>query len=151
MSTMPQVTLMRTTPEENDAIGPWIVERLNRMEGPVRFLLPLRAFRPLMRGQPFHDPEADAALFAAIRASWVAARNRKLIEVDAHINDPAFAEAAVAAFRDILKETMARAYASHHSQGSRRNGMESWCVISTACRNGRPPSPGRRSRVGSMP
>ena len=36
-----QVTLMRTTPEENAAIGRWIVERLNRMEGPVRFLLPL--------------------------------------------------------------------------------------------------------------
>ena len=36
-----QVTLMRTTPEENAAIGRWIIERVNRMEGPVRFLLPL--------------------------------------------------------------------------------------------------------------
>ena len=36
----PQVTLMRTTPEENRRMGEWIVGRLNQMEGPVRFLIP---------------------------------------------------------------------------------------------------------------
>jgi uncharacterized protein (UPF0261 family) len=50
---------------------------------------------------PFHDPAANHALFDAIRAGWVAAPNRKLIEIDAHINDPAFAEAAVHAFKEI--------------------------------------------------
>jgi uncharacterized protein (UPF0261 family) len=100
----PQVTLMRTTPGENAAIGRWIIERVNRMDGPVRFLLPLQGVSAIdMAGKPFHDPEADQALFAAIRSAWKPAPNRQLIEIDAHINDPAFAEAAVHAFRDITK------------------------------------------------
>jgi uncharacterized protein (UPF0261 family) len=98
-----QVTLMRTTLGENRAIGRWIVERINRMEGPVRFLLPLQGVSALdAAGKPFHDPEADAVLFDAIRSGWQTAPHRQLIEVDAHINDPAFAEAAVHAFRDII-------------------------------------------------
>ncbi|MDP4026465.1 Tm-1-like ATP-binding domain-containing protein [Methylobacterium sp. NEAU 140] len=101
----PQVTLMRTTPEENRAIGAFIVERLNRMEGPVRFLLPLGGVSAIdVPGMPFHDPEADAALFAAIRDGWRPAPNRSLVEVDAAVNDPAFARALVAAFRDIAHE-----------------------------------------------
>lgn len=99
-----EVTLMRTTPGENAAIGRWITARVNRMEGPVRFLLPLGGVSAIDQpGKPFHDPEADAALFSAIREAWRPAPNRRLIEVDAHINDPAFAEAAVHAFRDITR------------------------------------------------
>ena len=99
----PQVTLMRTTPAENRAIGQWIVERLNRMAGPVRFLLPLKGVSAIdAAGQPFHDAEADAALFAAIREGWVVARNRRLVEVNAHINDPAFAAEAVKQFKAIV-------------------------------------------------
>lgn len=97
-----QVTLMRTTPDENAAIGRFIVSRLNRMEGPVRFVLPLRGISAIdAPGQPFHDPEADAALFEAIRTGWEGAANRKLVELDLHINDPAFAAALVAAYREI--------------------------------------------------
>lgn len=96
------VTLMRTTPAENTAIGSWIVERVNRMEGPVRFLLPLGGVSAIDReGQPFHDGAADAALFAAIRSGWKPSPNRKLVEIDEHINSPAFAQAAVQAFREI--------------------------------------------------
>ena len=98
----PHVTLMRTTPEENARIGAFIVERLNRMTGPVRFLLPLKGVSAIdAAGQPFHDPAADAALFEAIRNGWKRAKNRKLVELDLHINDPAFAAAAVAAFNDM--------------------------------------------------
>lgn len=97
-----QVTLMRTTPEENRLIGEFIVARLNRMEGPVRFLLPLRGVSAIdAPGQPFHDPLADEALFSAIRAGWKSAANRRLVEIDAHINDPAFAEALVESFHAI--------------------------------------------------
>lgn len=97
-----QVTLMRTTPEENRAIGAFIVERLNRMKGPVRFLLPLRGVSAIdAPGQPFHDPDADAALFDAIRSGWQPAPNRRLVEIDAHINDQAFADALVENYRDI--------------------------------------------------
>lgn len=97
-----QVTLMRTTPDENRRIGEFIVARLNRMEGPVRFLLPLGGVSAIdAPGQPFHDPVADAVVFDAIRSGWQEATNRQLIELDLHINDPAFAAALVEAFRDI--------------------------------------------------
>ncbi len=98
----PQVTLMRTTPEENVAIGRFIVKRLNRMEGPVRFLLPLGGVSAIdVPGMPFHDPAADAALFDTIRSGFVPAPNRRLVEVPAAVNDRAFADAVLAAFREI--------------------------------------------------
>ena len=97
-----QVTLMRTTPEENRRIGEFIVARLHRMTGPVRFLLPLRGVSAIDKaGQTFHDPAADEALFAAIRGGWQVAPNRQLIELDHHINDPEFAAALVDNFRAI--------------------------------------------------
>lgn len=97
-----QVTLMRTTPEENRAIGEFIVSRLNRMEGQVRFLLPLGGVSAIdAPGQPFHDPVADAALFDAIRSGWIDAPNRRLVELDLHINDPRFAAALADNFRQI--------------------------------------------------
>jgi uncharacterized protein (UPF0261 family)/ABC-type branched-subunit amino acid transport system ATPase component len=96
----PQVTLMRTTPAENDAIGRWIGERLNRMDGPVRFFLPEGGVSALdAPGQPFHDPEADAALFRALDQTVRQTTNRQLIRVKRHINDPEFASAVVTAFR----------------------------------------------------
>ena len=53
----PQVTLMRTTAEENDRMGRWIGARLNLMDGPVRFLLPEGGLSQLdAPGQAFHDP-----------------------------------------------------------------------------------------------
>ena len=55
----PQVTLMRTTPDENARMGDWIAGRLNEMTGPVRFLLPEGGVSAIdAPGQPFHDPEA---------------------------------------------------------------------------------------------
>ena len=97
-----QVTLMRTTPEENRAAGTWIAERLNRCEGPVRFLLPLGGVSAIdAPGQPFHDPAADAALFDAIRATFREGPQRKLVELPHHINSPEFAAALVANFREI--------------------------------------------------
>jgi uncharacterized protein (UPF0261 family) len=96
----PQITLMRTTPEENTAIGRWIGERLNLMEAPVRFLLPEGGVSALdAPGKPFHDPRADAALFAALEATVRQTATRQLVRVPHHINDPAFATAAVAAYR----------------------------------------------------
>ncbi len=99
-----QVTLMRTTAAENVAIGTWIAERLNRCEGEVRFLLPLGGVSALdVPGQPFHDPEADEALFAALRQTLIPSPRRRLIELPHAINDPAFAAALVDTFRDITR------------------------------------------------
>jgi len=98
----PNVTLMRTTPEENEAIGRFIVDRLNRMEGPVRFLIPEGGVSLLdAPGKPFHDPAADRALFTAIERQFRPAGQRRLIKLPYNINDPAFARALVASFREI--------------------------------------------------
>ena len=100
----PQVTLMRTSPQENALIGSWIVTKLNFMEGPVRFFLPLGGVSAIdAPGMPFHDPEADEALFEAIRDQFNATPRRRLIEAPYAINDPAFAALLVTAFREIIR------------------------------------------------
>jgi uncharacterized protein (UPF0261 family) len=93
---------MRTTPDEARRIGRFIVDKLNRMEGPVRFLIPEGGLSGLDRpGGPFWDPAADRALFDTIASSFRAGTNRRLLRVPSHINDPAFAEAVVAAFDEM--------------------------------------------------
>jgi uncharacterized protein (UPF0261 family) len=101
----PFVTLMRTTPEENTAIGQWVGARLNRMEGPVRFLLPEGGVSLIdAPGKPFHDPDADAALFAALEATVVQTPRRRLLRIPHAINDPGFAAALVEHFHAALAE-----------------------------------------------
>ncbi len=98
----PQVTLMRTTAEENRRMGEWIVERLNKMEGPVRFLIPEGGVSALdAPGQPFYDPEADRALFDAITSGFKETGNRRLLRLPQNINDPAFTDAVIAALAEI--------------------------------------------------
>jgi uncharacterized protein (UPF0261 family) len=98
----PQVTLMRTTAEENARMGEWIASRLNEMTGPVRFLIPEGGVSALdAPGQPFHDPQADQALFDAITRTFQETSTRRLIRVPHHINDPAFAGAVVDALEEI--------------------------------------------------
>src|SRR6185312_1892649 len=90
----PQVTLMRTTRDENRRFGEWIGARLNEMGGPVRFLLPEGGVSLLdAPGQPFFDPEADEALFAALEQTVRQNGRRKILRVAANINDPSFAAA----------------------------------------------------------
>jgi uncharacterized protein (UPF0261 family) len=98
----PQVTLMRTTAEENRLMGRWIAGRLNRCEGPVRFLIPEKGVSALdAPGQAFHDPEADAALFDALEQNIHQTPNRRLQRLPHHINDPEFSAALVRSFREI--------------------------------------------------
>jgi uncharacterized protein (UPF0261 family) len=86
------ITLMRTTPDECSAIGREIGERLNRATGPVTVFIPRGGLSMIdVPGQDFHDPEADAALFAALRETLDSGITA--IESDADINDPAFAGA----------------------------------------------------------
>lgn len=98
----PQVTLMRSTVEENTRQGEWIAAKLNQCNGPVRFLLPEGGVSALdAPGQPFWNPEADAALFAALEKHVVQTPERRLVRVPCHINDPLFAKTAVDHFLDI--------------------------------------------------
>lgn len=99
-----QVTLMRTTAEENRRMGQWIAAKLNACEGPVRFLIPEKGVSLIdVEGQAFHDPVADAALFDALRAGVTQTPNRRLIQLPYAINDPAFADALVSNFSEIAK------------------------------------------------
>jgi uncharacterized protein (UPF0261 family) len=94
----PQVTLMRTTPDENLRIGRWIATRLNEMAGPVAFLIPEGGVSALdAPGQPFFDPVANQALFDSIESTFQASTSRRLIRVSHHINSPGFAVAAAQA------------------------------------------------------
>jgi uncharacterized protein (UPF0261 family) len=98
----PNVTLMRTTPEENAELGRILAEKANAARGPVAILLPLRGVSQLdSPGQPFWWPAADRALYDAITAH---VRPGILVEeIDANINDPAFADRAAGLLLEMLK------------------------------------------------
>ncbi len=86
------VTLMRTTPEENARIGQEMARKLSAATGPVAVLLPARGVSAIDRaGQPFDDPVARQALHSAIRSGLPGI---EVTELDLHINDPEFADAA---------------------------------------------------------
>jgi uncharacterized protein (UPF0261 family) len=97
----PQVTLMRTTPSENAELGGIMARKLNRAEGPVIVLLPVRGVSAIDReGQPFYDPAADAAFREALKAALDP--RIPVRELDLHINDDAFADAAAEALLEQL-------------------------------------------------
>jgi uncharacterized protein (UPF0261 family) len=94
----PSVTLMRTTREECAELGRRIAAKLSAATGPTVLFVPLRGVSSIdAEGQPFHDPEADAALFAAVREADV-----EVIEMDCNINDEAFSEAMAAKLDELL-------------------------------------------------
>lgn len=86
----PQVTLMRTTPEENAELGRIIAEKLNAATGPTTLALPLGGVSMLdAEGEAFYDPEADDALFDALREHLD--DDVELIQSPENINDDEFA------------------------------------------------------------
>ena len=86
----PNVTLMRTTPEECAELGRITAEKLNAARGPVVFVMPLGGVSAIdAPGKPFHSPEADAAYLAALKRYLDPKVN--LVELDTHINDDRFA------------------------------------------------------------
>jgi uncharacterized protein (UPF0261 family)/ABC-type branched-subunit amino acid transport system ATPase component len=115
----PTVTLMRTTVDECRAIGAFLADKLNAMAGPVRFLIPEGGVSSIDRpGQPFHDPDADRALFETIEQRLRVGADRKLVRLPLNINDEAFADALVAAWREVAaiaakRQPAVRAHAPH--------------------------------------
>jgi len=92
----PQVTLMRTTPDECTVIGRLVARKLNASCGPVSVLLPRRGLSMIGGpGGPFHDPAADAAVCDAIERGL--RPDIPCTSLDCTINDPAFARACVEA------------------------------------------------------
>jgi len=97
----PQVTLMRTTPEECAELGKILAEKVNAYKGPVTVLIPKKAISIISaEGQSFYDPAADEALFTAIESNL--ADHVPLVVVDAEINSPAFSNACAEALLHYL-------------------------------------------------
>jgi uncharacterized protein (UPF0261 family) len=98
-----QVTLMRTTPDECTELGRIIAEKLNAATGPAVLMLPVRGVSMIdAPDQPFYDPEADAALFDALR-THIDPDVVELVELDMHINDPEFADAFAERLIELLE------------------------------------------------
>lgn len=102
----PQVTLMRTTKEENRKLGQMIAQKLNKAKGPTVFVWPRRGISLIDKeGQPFYDPEADKALIDSLRENL--GRKVELIEMDLDINDGKFAaEAANQLIKHLKKQAV---------------------------------------------
>ncbi|HEX6984034.1 MAG TPA: Tm-1-like ATP-binding domain-containing protein, partial [Planctomycetaceae bacterium] len=96
------VTLMRTTPDENRRAARWIAEKLNRSDAPLLVLIPEGGVSALdAPGKPFWDPEADAALFDELERAIRPTPQRQVRRLPHHINDPAFAAALVDAYHEV--------------------------------------------------
>jgi hypothetical protein len=97
----PQVTLMRTTAEECAELGKILAEKANSYIGPVEIFIPLKAISIISApGQPFHDVEADHALFDAIT------RHAKVpVEImNETVNSTAFAQACALRLVELVKK-----------------------------------------------
>jgi uncharacterized protein (UPF0261 family) len=100
----PNVTLLRTSAEENRRIGEMLAAAANAATAPVAFLLPLRGVSMLdAEGGQFWDPEADSACYDAIKAN--VRPDIPVIEVDANINDPAFSGKVAETLLEMLRQT----------------------------------------------
>lgn len=99
-----QVTLMRTNVDENILAGKFLAAKLNQMQGPCSFLLPLQGVSAMdVSGGIFEDKQANDALFTTLRKHFVPTPTRQLVEIDSHINDPLFAAAVLKSVTEILK------------------------------------------------
>jgi uncharacterized protein (UPF0261 family) len=91
------------TAEERRRVARHIAEKLSRSTGPTVYLVPQRGIEGWDReGEPMHAPQALAAFLDETRRTPVA--NARLIELDAHINDEVFAEAALAVLDEWVAE-----------------------------------------------
>jgi len=98
----PNITLMRTTPEETRQLGEIFAQKLNSATAPLKVYIPLNGVSEIdIAGKPFHSPEAIAAFVAALRTNLRG--DIPIIEMQTDINDPAFSGATAQALLDMLK------------------------------------------------
>ncbi|PHM30050.1 Tm-1-like ATP-binding domain-containing protein [Xenorhabdus innexi] len=98
-----QVTLVRTTPEENKKLGVWIAEKLNRNEGEVRFIVPMGGFSALdIEGGIFWSPDADNAFISAFTNTYKITKKRKLIFSPYHINSTEFCDQVIKLHQEMI-------------------------------------------------
>jgi uncharacterized protein (UPF0261 family) len=100
----PVATLVRLTADEEAELGRVVAERLSRATGPVRVICPTRGFSLAdVPGGDLWDPEADAAFAHALREALPS--EIPFEEVDAHVDDPGFADLVADRYLTLAKET----------------------------------------------
>lgn len=98
----PNITLMRTTPEENARLGMIFASKLNAASGYTEVYIPMRGWSEIdIEGKPFHNPEAIAAFTNALKHKL--RPDIPVHEIDTDINDPAFAAAAANALLHLMR------------------------------------------------
>ncbi len=98
----PNITLMRTTPDECRRLGEIVAEKLNQSTGPVSVLLPMRGWSMIdAPGGPFWWPEANHAFLEALKANL--RRDIPLVELDCNVNDPEFARQCAETLLALMK------------------------------------------------
>ena len=97
---------MRTTADENRQFAEWIANKLNRSTVPIQILIPENGVSLIDdEGQPFHEPNADKALFETLEAQIEQTENRQIKRLANNINDPEFAAALVASFHELKTDS----------------------------------------------
>jgi uncharacterized protein (UPF0261 family) len=100
----PAVTMVRMTLEERETVGRVMAEKLNKATGPTRVLIPLKGFCMYCHpGEPLHDPEGDRMLIESLKKHLKP--QIPVLEVDAHINDPEFADTAASAMIQLIQKS----------------------------------------------
>ncbi|SHM37756.1 Uncharacterized protein, UPF0261 family [Caldanaerovirga acetigignens] len=99
----PTVTLIRTTPEESKKLGEIIGKKVSQAKGPTAVIIPKKGVSAIdAAGKPFYDPDADKALFEALKEN--VKPPVELIELDLHINDPEYAEFVANKLLELIKK-----------------------------------------------
>lgn len=100
-----QVSLMRTTVEENKKFARFLAEKINKSSSRICVCLPQKGVSALdSPGKPFHDPETTSALINELDYLVEKSEKRKVKILPHHINDPEFADALVDVFLEMYTE-----------------------------------------------
>jgi len=98
----PARTLVKLTKGEIATIGKVIANKLNKAIGPTVVAIPSGGFNMYShKGEELYDPEVDMAFVKALKAHLKP--QVKVMEVDAHINDPVFAETVVPILTEMIE------------------------------------------------
>lgn len=98
----PSMSLVRTSSEEMKTVGKIMASKLNEARGPTIVMIPLRGFSyPNRKGEALYDEEGNQAFIKTLKR---ALKGVKVIEIDAHINDPEFANEAAQTMEKLLSK-----------------------------------------------
>ena len=100
----PATTMVKLNKKEMVTVGEVMTAKLNKATGPTAVVIPLGGFNMYChKGEPLYDPEVDMAFCEALKKNLKP--EIKVTEVDAHINDPVFAETVVPILTEMMQKS----------------------------------------------